>query len=168
MEREQVPLQFQMAGDLDVEWAGHPNWFFRISKFATPYLHHDAAPKTVFLDQVRQIPDDDELANFVLKPLFSFAGLGVVVGPKQTDITTIPDDKRAGYILQERLNFVPVMETPHGPTKAELRMMFVWDRTPEPVCTCIIVRTGRGLQMGVDFNKDMEWVGASAALHRVE
>ena len=92
----------------------------------------------------------------------------VVVGPKRTDITAIPDDIRAGYILQERLDFVPVMETPHGPTKAELRMMLVWDGTPQPICTCIIVRTGRGLQMGVDFNKNMEWVGASAALHPEE
>ncbi len=172
LQRKQVPLQFKMTGDLDVEWAGHPNWFFRISKFSTPYLKHDAAPRTIFLDQVEKelggIPDERELQNYVLKPLFSFAGLGVVVGPKPSDITAIPEDKRKDYILQERLDFVPVMETPHGPTKAELRMMFVWDRTPEPVCTCIIVRTGRGLQMGVDFNKNMEWVGASAALHPAE
>ncbi len=169
LQRKQVPLQFNMTSDLDVEWAGHPNWFFRMSKFSTPYLKHPAAPRTIFLDQVEVelggIPDNAALQSFVLKPLFSFAGLGVVVGPTTADITAIPEDKRKDYILQDRLNFVPVIETPHGPTKAELRMMFVWDRTPEPICTCIIVRTGRGLQMGVDFNKNMEWVGASAALH---
>lgn len=171
LQRKQVPLQFRMTDELAVEWAGHPNWFFRISKFSTPYLKHDAAPRTIFLDQVEKelggMPDDAALQGYVLKPLFSFAGLGVVVGPTQDDITAIPEDKRKDYILQERLHFVPVMDTPHGPTKAELRMMFVWDKTPEPVCTCIIVRTGRGLQMGVDFNKNMEWVGASAALHPV-
>jgi hypothetical protein len=135
LERKNVKLAFDWRDDLDVEWAGHPNWYFRISKFSIPYLKHESVPKTWFLDQIDAIPAD--LENYALKPLYSFAGLGVVIAPKKEDITAIPVEKRPYYILQERLNFEPVIETPHGITKAE---------------------------MGVDYNKNMEWVGASAGL----
>jgi hypothetical protein len=112
------------------------------------------------LDQIPSVPDD--LDNFVLKPLYSFAGLGVVIAPTRKDIEAIPAAKRAEYILQERLNFTPVVESPHGPTKVELRIMYVWLQELTPVM--VIVRMGRGLMMGVDHNKNMEWVGSSAAL----
>jgi hypothetical protein len=98
----------------------------------------------------------------VLKPLYSFAGLGVVIAPKKGDIDAIPAEKRGEYILQERLNFEPVIETPFGGTKAEVRMMYVWIDQLQAVLT--IIRMGRGLMMGVDHNRDMEWVGASAGL----
>jgi hypothetical protein len=103
-----------------------------------------------------------DLENFVLKPLYSFAGLGVVIAPSRKEIEAIPEGKRSEYILQERLNFTPVVETPHGATKVELRIMYVWLRELVPVLT--IVRMGRGLMMGVDQNKNMAWVGSSAAL----
>src|SRR6266576_1093149 len=160
LERKGVPLAFDFRDDLDVEWAGHPNWYFRISKYSIPYLRHPSVPKTWFLDQMPSMPPD--LENFVLKPLYSFAGLGVVIAPSRADIDAIPSEKRGEYILQERLNFMPVIETPHGPTKAELRMMYVWIKELTPVL--IIVRMGRGLMMGVDHNKNMEWVGSSAGL----
>lgn len=98
----------------------------------------------------------------MLKPLYSFAGLGVVIAPSRSDIDAIPAAKRSEYILQERLNFTPVVETPHGLTKVELRIMYVWLDELVPVLT--IVRMGRGLMMGVDQNKNMAWVGSSAAL----
>jgi hypothetical protein len=161
LERKNVKLAFDWRDDLDVEWAGHPNWYFRISKFSIPYLKHPSVPKTWFLDQLRDIPAD--LENYALKPLYSFAGLGVVIAPKRDDITAIPPEKRPYYILQERMNFEPVIETPFGGTKAEVRVMYVWLDTLTPVLT--IIRTGRGLQMGVDHNKNMEWVGASAGLY---
>ena len=160
LERKGVALPFDFRDDLDVEWAGHPNWYFRISKYSIPYLKHPTVPRTWFLDQLPSGPDD--LDNFVLKPLYSFAGLGVVIAPSRADIEAIPKDKRAEYILQERLNFTPVIESPHGPTKVELRIMYVWLKELTPVL--VIVRMGRGLMMGVDHNKDMEWVGSSAAL----
>jgi hypothetical protein len=106
------------------------------------------------------VPPD--LENFVLKPLYSFAGLGVVIAPSRRDIDAIPLEKRGEYILQERLNFTPVINTPHGATKAELRIMYIWAKELTPVL--IIVRMGRGLMMGVDHNKNMEWVGSSAGL----
>jgi len=161
LQRKNVKFAFDWRDDLDVEWAGHPNWYFRISKFSIPYLKHESVPKTWFLDQLKEVPDD--LQNYALKPLYSFAGLGVVIAPKKEDIAAIPMDKRQYYILQERMNFEPVIETPFGGTKAEVRVMYVWLEKLTPVLT--IIRTGRGLQMGVDHNKNMEWVGASAGLY---
>ncbi|HXJ91136.1 MAG TPA: hypothetical protein VMS18_30290 [Candidatus Binatia bacterium] len=161
LERKNVKLAFDWRDDLDVEWAGHPNWYFRISKFSIPYLKHESVPKTCFLDQLKDIPPD--LENYALKPLYSFAGLGVVIGPTKQDIATIQEDKRPYYILQERLNFEPVIETPFGATKAEVRVMYIWLEKLIPVLT--IIRMGRGLMMGVDHNKNMEWVGASAGLY---
>jgi hypothetical protein len=160
LERKGIDLPFDFGDDLDVEWAGHPNWYFRMSKYSIPYLHHPSVPRTWFLDQLPEIPAD--LDNFVLKPLYSFAGLGVLIAPSQADIDAIPHAKRSEYILQERLNFTPVVETPYGTTKTELRIMYVWLSELVPVMT--IVRMGRGLMMGVDHNKNMAWVGSSAAL----
>jgi len=130
------------------------------SKFSIPYLKHESVPKTWFLGKLDQVPDD--LEHYALKPLYSFAGLGVLIAPKKEDITAIPPEKRSDYILQERLHFEPVIETPFGGTKAEVRVMYIWLDQLTPVLT--IVRMGRGLMMGVDQNKNMEWVGASAAL----
>ncbi|MFZ0199071.1 MAG: hypothetical protein WB523_18040 [Candidatus Sulfotelmatobacter sp.] len=161
LQRKQVKLGFDWRDDLNVEWAGHPNWYFRISKFSIPYLRHESVPKTWFLDKLDQVPDD--LQNYVLKPLYSFAGLGVVIAPKREDIEAISAEKRADYILQERLHFDPVIETPFGATKAEVRVMYIWHEKLQAVLT--IIRMGRGLMMGVDQNKSMEWVGASAALY---
>jgi hypothetical protein len=160
LQRKQVKLAFDWRDDLDVEWAGHPNWYFRISKFSIPYLKHESVPKTWFLDKLERIPDD--LQNYALKPLYSFAGLGVVIAPKKEDIEAIPAEKRGEYILQERMFFEPVIETPFGGTKAEVRVMYVWLEELKAVMT--IIRMGRGLMMGVDQNRNMEWVGASAGL----
>jgi hypothetical protein len=164
LERKNVKLAFDWRDDLDVEWAGHPNWYFRISKFSIPYLQHASVPKTWFLDQLQEIPPD--LENYALKPLYSFAGLGVVIAPKKEDIAAISAEKRPYYILQERVHFEPIIETPFGATKAEVRVMYIWLEELKPVLT--IIRMGRGLMMGVDHNKNMEWVGASAGLYLQE
>jgi hypothetical protein len=161
LQRKQIPLNFDWRDDFDVEWAGHPNWYFRISKFSIPYLRHPSVPKTWFLDQLNHIPED--LQNYALKPLYSFAGLGVVIAPGREDIEAIPAAQRANYILQERMHFEPIIETPFGGTKAEVRVMYIWQERLQAVMT--IIRTGRGLMMGVDHNKNMEWVGASAGFY---
>jgi hypothetical protein len=160
LQRKDVKLAFDWRDDLDVEWAGHPNWYFRISKFSIPFLRHESVPKTWFLDKLERVPDD--LQNYALKPLYSFAGLGVVIAPTKEDVEAIPAEKRGEYILQERLHFEPVIETPFGGTKAEVRVMYVWLDRLQAVLT--IIRMGRGLMMGVDHNRNMEWVGASAGL----
>jgi hypothetical protein len=156
--RRGMRLPFDFRDDLDVEWAGHPNWFFRLSKFSLPYLDHPAVPRTQFLDRVDSV---EHPGRYVLKPLYSFAGTGVIVGPTAEQIAAVPAAKRAEYILQERVDFRPVIETPFGPAKIEVRIMYLWQDSLRPVNT--IIRMGRGSQMGVDHNKGMEWVGGSAA-----
>ncbi len=162
LERKGVTLPFDLRGELEVEWAGHPNWYFRISKFSIPYLNHPSVPKTWFLDQLRELPRDNQ--NYLLKPLYSFAGVGIKFAPTQSDIDAIPLNQRHDYILQERLQFEPVIQTPHGLTQMEIRMMFVWPEGGELTPVLPLVRMGRGIMMGVDHNKNLEWVGGSAAL----
>jgi hypothetical protein len=159
--RKNLKFAFRFNEDLKVEWAGHPNWFFRMSKFSLPYLKHECVPKTWFLDRMEKPPGD--LENYILKPLFSFAGMGVVFNPKKEDLAMIPKEQRSQYILQERMEFEPVIDTPHGGTKAEVRVMYIWLEELLPVMT--IIRMGRGLMMGVDHNRNMEWVGSSAGLY---
>src|SRR5271166_258157 len=163
LERKGVTkLPFDLRDELDVEWAGHPNWYFRISKFSIPHLKHPCVPKTVFLDQVRAAPLDNQ--NYLLKPLYSFAGVGIKFAPTQADLDAIPPDQRHNYILQERVYFEPVIQTPHGPTQMEIRMMFVWPEGGELAPVLPLVRMGRGMMIGVDHNRNLEWVGGAAAL----
>jgi hypothetical protein len=156
--RRGIQTAFDFRDELDVEWAGHPNWFFRLSKFSLPYLDHPAVPHTQFLDRVDRVENPE---RYVLKPLFSFAGTGVIVGPTADQIAAVPTAERPNYILQERVDFHPVIETPFGPNKMEVRIMYIWLDHLRHVNT--IIRMGRGAQMGVDHNKGMEWVGGSAA-----
>ena len=157
LERRAIAMPFDFRGDLDVEWAGHPNWFFRLSKFSLPYLRHPAAPRAQFLDRVDRVENPE---RYVLKPLYSFAGLGVIVGPTAEEIAAVPSAKRSQYLLQERVDFAPVIETPAGKAKIEVRIMYIWVDEMRAVNT--IVRMGRGAQMGVDHNRNLEWVGGSA------
>jgi hypothetical protein len=157
LERRAIQMPFDFRDGLRVEWAGHPNWFFRLSKFSLPYLHHVAVPRAQFLDRVDRVENPE---RYVLKPLYSFAGLGVVVGPTAEDIAAVPYAERSQFLLQERVDFAPLIETPAGMAKVEVRIMYIWLDEMRAVNT--IVRMGRGAQMGVDHNKNLEWVGASA------
>ena len=167
LERKRIELPFGYGDDLDVQWAGHPAWYFRISKFSIPFLRHRSVPETRFLDDIGRLPPDRD--RYLLKPLFSFAGGGIVFAPTDAQIAAIPLGERKNYILQERINFTPVIETPEGPAQAEIRIMYVYDpSTPlragggrfRPVLP--LLRMGRGKMMGVDHNKGLRWVGASA------
>ena len=161
LERKGRPLPFDLTSEIEVEWADHPSWFYRISKLSLPFLNHPAVPVTRFLSKFDPLPDD--LQDYVLKPLYSFAGLGVVLGPTGEQIAAIPLEKRAEFILQERLSFEPVIDTPCGPTKTEVRVMYLWlDRLQYGA---ILLRMGRGHMMGVDYNRDMDWVGSSAGFY---
>jgi hypothetical protein len=162
LERKKIELPFDLTGPLDVEWAGHPNWYYRISKFSIPFLKHPCVPKTWLLDQNSQVPQDND--NYILKPLYSFAGLGIRFAPTQADVDAIPPEQRQHYMLQERLRFEPVIETPHGMTQAEIRIMYIWPEGGTLTPVLPLVRMGRGIMMGVDHNKDLQWVGGSAGL----
>jgi len=161
--RKGVKPPFDFREELDLEWAGHPNWYFRISKFSIPFLKHECVPRTWFLDELDAVPDDRE--NYLLKPLYSFAGVGIKFAPTDTDIARIPAERRHEYIIQERIAFEPVIETPHGLTQAEIRIMYIWlDSDPKPTPVLTLVRMGRGKMMGVDHNRNLEWVGGSAGM----
>jgi len=163
LQRSGTEIPFNWHDDLDVVWAGHPNWYFRISKFTLPFLHHPLVPRARFLDQMTEIPAD--LNRYVLKPLYSFAGVGVIVGPTLADIETIPASSHGGYLLQERIEYKEVIKAPVGGVKVELRVMLIWlpeDDRPRPVMG--LARMGRGKMMGVDFNRDFTWVGSGCNL----
>jgi hypothetical protein len=157
--RKKIKLPFDYRDELEVEWAGHPNWYFRISKFSLPFLKHEAVPQTWFLNEVPRLPEDRE--NWVLKPLYSFAGAGITFGPSEEQIAAIPEEQRVEYILQERVRFERTIETPYGITQPEIRVMYLWTDELRPVMS--LIRMGRGKMMGVDHNRDLEWVGSSAA-----
>lgn len=146
--------------DLGAEWVGHPNWYFRISKFSLPFLRPPYAPETHFLSDLKDLPAD--LDDWVLKPLYSFAGLGVELSPSRERLRSIEDP--SNYLLQRKVDYVPVIETPDGGAKAEVRMMFVW-KDGQPRLINNLVRMSKGAMMGVDFNKKKTWVGASLAYH---
>lgn len=145
---------------LDVEWIAHPNWFYRISKFTMPFLHGEYIPKTQFLHQVKQIPAD--LQNYVLKPLFSFAGQGVIIDITDGDIQNIQDPEN--WILQEKVNYEPVLQAPDAGVKVEIRLLYLWpDGDAAPTLAVNLARLSRGKMIGVRYNKDFDWVGGTVA-----
>jgi hypothetical protein len=168
LERKSIQPAFDYRDDLQVEWAGQPNWFFRISKFSLPYLNHASVPACVFLDEWFDGKRDGIPANrekLLLKPLYSFAGKGIQFAPSDAELNAIPKASRHDFLLQERMHFEPVIATPHGMTQAEIRILYCWPESlPEMVPVISLVRLGRGLMMGVDHNRNQEWVGGSAAL----
>jgi len=160
--KKDAKINFDFRDELDLEWVGHPNWYFRMSKFSLPFLSHRSVPRAWFLDQLEDYPDD--LQNFVLKPLFSFAGAGVKVAISREDLDRVAANERGNYLLQEKVSYAPVIETLDEPSKVEVRMMFVWpESAPEPIAVTTLTRLGKGAMMGVDFNKNRSWVGSSCS-----
>lgn len=160
--RKNPPMKFSFFEDLDVQWAGHPNWYYRISKHTLPYLRSPFVPNCRFISELGgNIPAD--LENYVLKPLYSFAGLGVDIAPTREKIATV--EKPAEWLLQRKVTYAPVMETPDGPAKAEVRLIYAGDGTGMPTLVNQLVRLTKGAMHGVDFNKGRTWVGASAGFH---
>ena len=146
--------------NLDVQWVPHPDWFYRISKFTLPFIHHPHVPETKFLSDVKTAPDD--LENYVLKPLFSFAGQGVVIDVTKEDIDNITDPHN--WILQRKVKYADIIPTPDVPAKAEIRIFYFWkEGEARPVATQNLARLSKGKMIGVRYNKDREWVGGTLA-----
>lgn len=146
--------------DLEVEWAPHPNWFYRISKYTLPFINNPYVPKTSFLNEIKVLPTD--LENYVLKPLFSFAGQGVVIDLTLADIEKVKDPEN--WILQKKVKYANVIETPDIPAKVELRIFYFWkDGEARPIATNNLARLSKGKMIGVRYNQDKEWVGGSLA-----
>lgn len=181
----QVKLPFDLGHPWNVEWAGHPNWYFLISKFSIPWLsrppaNHTVVPPAVFLDSFLQgngrqvlkdagVPVPGNLGpetvygELLLKPLFSFAGKGIQFDPTQAQLESIPANRRSDYLLQQRMRFEHTIDTPCGMTQAEIRILYLWPDDGVLTPALPLVRLGRGKMMGVDHNRNQEWVGASAA-----
>ena len=160
--RPDLNLPFRFQDDLDVTWVGHPNWYFRISKHSLPFLKTEHTSPTFFADE---FPTSEKIDNYVLKPLYSFAGHGVDMEPTRQKIAAIEDPHE--WILQGRVDYAPFVATIDGQkSKAEIRMMFVWpDNDRDPTLVNNLVRMSQGKMMGVDFNIEKTWIGASIALH---
>jgi len=159
--RRGLTWPFDLRDDLDVEWTGGPDWYCRMSKFALPWLDHPWVPRTRPLSDAAGLPSNREA--WVLKPLLSFAGGGIIFAPTDEDLAAIPASDRDRFVVQERVAFTPLIETPHGPTQVEVRVMLVNTVTGYQA-VIPLGRMGRGLMMGVDHNKGLEWVGATAVL----
>jgi len=159
--RPDIQLSFRFQDDLDVKWIAHPNWYFKISKHSLPFIKSEYASPAFFASD---FPADEKIDNYVLKPLFSFAGLGVDMEPTREKLGALKNPQQ--WILQKKVEYASFVPTVDGPkSKAELRMMFVWSERGEPVLLNNLVRMSQGKMMGVDFNKDKTWVGSSIALH---
>lgn len=152
--------QFHLTEDVDVEWAGHPNWFYRISKYTMPFIQSEFVPECKFLNEFTSFPSD--LENYVLKPLFSFSGSGIVFHLTQKDLDAIPVSERGNFLLQRKVRYEPVIQAPDGLVKAEIRLLFLWeDGRARPELVTNLARLSRGEMIGVKFNKDKTWVGGS-------
>jgi len=163
--KPELNLPFQFQNDLDVKWVGHPNWYFRISKHSLPFLKTEQTSPAFFADE---FPAGERIDSYVLKPLYSFAGLGVDLEPTREKLSALKNPHE--WILQKKIQYAEFVPTVDGQkSKAEIRMMFVWpDDDRDPVLVNNLVRMSQGKMMGVDFNVDKTWVGASIALHDVE
>lgn len=155
-----LKTDFQLTDDVDVEWVGHPNWFFRISKFTLPLLKSPFVPASHYLSDLNTYPTD--LEKYVLKPLFSFAGSGVKLNISPADLDAIPASQRSGYLLQRKVSYEPVIQSPDGLVKCEIRMLLIWPKADErPTLLTNLSRLSRGEMIGVDFNKNKDWVGGT-------
>ena len=156
--RDDIQREFYFQDEVDVEWVGHPNWFFRISKYTMPLLKSKYVPDCFYLNQLEVYPED--LNNYVLKPLYSFAGSGIQLDISSGDLDAIQD--RENYILQKKVRYEPVIETPGDPAKCEVRMLMLWEHgQPSARIVNNLVRLTKGAMVGVKYNKDKDWVGAS-------
>jgi hypothetical protein len=179
LENKKVPVPFEWNEDLDVTWCSHPNWYWAWSKFSLPFLDHEAVPRTRFLSDFAEAPSD--LESFVLKPLFSFAGSGVIVDVTKEDFDKVPSEVRPSYLLQHKVEYAWVIRMPgaklgddlgpHNAVKAEVRVMLMRggdDEALEPLLP--LVRLSRGKMLGVDQNKsaDTLWTGGTVGIWPVK
>ena len=155
-----LKTDFHLTDDVDVEWVGHPNWFFRISKYTLPLLKSPYIPASYYLSDLATYPAD--LENYVLKPLFSFAGSGVKLNITSADLDAIPTGQRDGYLLQRKVKYEPIIQSPDGLVKCEIRMLFIWPKDDaRPTLLTNLGRLSRGEMIGVNFNKNKDWVGGT-------
>lgn len=157
----ELKTEFNFTDDVEVTWVGHPNWFFRVSKYTLPLLQGPFVPPSYYLHELATYPAD--LENYVLKPLFSFAGAGVRLHITPADLDALPD--KSNYLLQRKVAYEPVVQSPDGLVKCEIRLLYIWPAgAARPQLVAGLSRLSRGEMIGVDFNKDKDWVGGTTPL----
>lgn len=158
--KKDLKTDFHLTEDVDVEWAGHPNWFYYISKYTMPFLTSTSVPDCKFLNEYSALPSD--LDQYVLKPLFSFSGSGVIFNVTEKDISEIAQNERHNFMLQRKVHYQPVVQAPDGLVKTEIRLLFLWDEgAARPKLITNLARLSRGDMIGVKYNKDKTWVGGT-------
>jgi len=163
LQNKGIKTDYNFIEEIETEWVEHPDWFFRISKYALPFLNGVFIPESYFLHDLEKYPED--LNNFVLKPLYSFSGHGVNLEVTEDILNNIKD--KNNYILQRKIDYVPFIITPDGNAKAEIRVMYIWpDNSPKPVAVNNLLRLSKGKMLGVAYNKNHTWVGSSVAFHK--
>lgn len=161
--RDDLKREFYFKDEVDVEWVGHPNWFFRISKYTMPLFRNKYVPECFYLNELKSYPED--LENYVLKPLYSFAGTGVKLHISKADLDAIED--KENFILQKKVEYAPVIETPTGFAKCEIRMLMLWESGKQEVrIVNNLVRLSKGEMVGVRYNRDKDWVGGSVGFFK--
>ncbi len=149
---------FTLQDDLEVEWVTHPDWFYIISKCIMPLLDHKYIPKSYYLNE---LPKGLPLSDFVLKPLFSFAGTGINLDPTPEAIAAIehPED----YLVQSKVTYAPLIRTKSGSnSKVELRILYLKDpgtNMMKPVIN--LTRMGKGGLINVSHQTTDTWIGSS-------
>ncbi|MGB0863007.1 MAG: hypothetical protein ACPG19_01210 [Saprospiraceae bacterium] len=158
IKRDDLKRDFYFSKANNMEWAGHPNWFHRISKFTMPLFNSQYVPQSFFLHELEEYPAD--LENYVLKPLYSYAGMGVNLDITAADLDEIKE--RENYIIQKKVTYQPVVETTEEPSKCEIRMLMLWlPEMERPIIVNNLARLSKGKMIGVRYNKDRTWVGGS-------
>jgi hypothetical protein len=159
-QQKELPETIDLFHPWEVEWQPHPNWFYRVSKFTLPLLKHPYIPSTYYLNELKEIPAD--LDNYVLKPLFSFAGMGVIIEVTVDDIMNIKDPEN--WILQRKVNYASIIMTPDEPAKAEIRLFYFWKKGwSRPQAVFNLARLSKGKMIGTRYNKNKKWVGGTVA-----
>lgn len=159
LKKQSAPLNIDLSHTYNVEWIPHPNWYYRISKFTLPFINSPYVPTTYFLNEIKMpIP----LASFVLKPLFSYAGKGVNINVTQKDLDAIPDPEN--WILQKKISYAPIINTPDENAITELRLFYFWKKEwSRPLAVHNLARISKGPMIGTRFQSDKKWVGGTIA-----
>jgi len=81
---------------------------------------------------------------------------------KKEDIDAVKDPHN--WILQRKVKYADVIQTPDIPAKAEIRIFYFWkDGAARPVATNNLARLSKGKMIGGRYNMDKDWVGGSVA-----
>lgn len=145
-----------------ISWVNHPHHFFRISKYILPLLNHPAIPEAYLLSDWKknQAILGLDLSAYICKPLFSFGGRGVLLDPTYEILNAINDPE--SWVLQKKVLYAAAIQTPSGPSKAEIRLFYFWDKQLNRyVATNNLTRISKGTMIGVSYNDTDTWIGGS-------